>query len=406
MQGSCCCQSGKDKPQSAPQGNAGPLRELTPLRPQPVDRLRYFGTGALVFAIWTGCYLVIEPLARLLTQAVPGLSDRAAAALEFFLYDTAKILLLLLLMVYVIGWLRAGLHVERVRDFLAGRRRVLGYVLGAGFGAITPFCSCSSIPLFLGFTTSGIPVGITLAFLITSPLINEIAVVLLWGLLGWKLTLVYVLAGLGAGIIGGWFMDVLRAERWLQDYLKESIASGAAQRPAGAEQRKMGLRERHLFASGETRSIFRRVWRWVIIGVGAGGPAARLCAGSLVRRASGRGAMVVCPGCGGCGHPALHQRHGYRARHGEPAAQGPARGHHTGLLHERRGGQPAGSAHAAAGHARQAAGPLSGDAAGALFPAGLAAQRGTGLAAVGYGNVDFNTMNKVNEPYALQPNKQ
>ena len=270
MQGSCCCQSGKDKPQSAPQGNAGPLRELTPLRPQPVDRLRYFGTGALVFAIWTGCYLVIEPLARLLTQAVPGLSDRAAAALEFFLYDTAKILLLLLLMVYVIGWLRAGLHVERVRDFLAGRRRVLGYVLGAGFGAITPFCSCSSIPLFLGFTTSGIPVGITLAFLITSPLINEIAVVLLWGLLGWKLTLVYVLAGLGAGIIGGWFMDVLRAERWLQDYLKESIASGAAQQPVGTAQRKIGLRERHLFASGETRSIFRRVWRWVIIGVGLG----------------------------------------------------------------------------------------------------------------------------------------
>lgn len=270
MQGPCCCQSGKDKPQPAPQGNAGPLRELTPLRPQPVDRLRYFGTGALVFAIWTGCYLVIEPLARLLTQAVPGLSERAAAALEFFLYDTAKILLLLLLMVYVIGWLRAGLHVERVRDFLAGRRRVLGYVLGAGFGAITPFCSCSSIPLFLGFTTSGIPVGITLAFLITSPLINEIAVVLLWGLLGWKLTLVYVLAGLGAGIIGGWFMDVLRAERWLQDYLKESIASGAAQQPIGTAQRKIGLRERHLFAGGETRSIFRRVWRWVIIGVGLG----------------------------------------------------------------------------------------------------------------------------------------
>ena len=270
MQGSCCCQSGKDKPQSAPQGNAGPLRELTPLRPQPVDRLRYFGTGALVFAVWTGCYLAIEPLARLLTQAVPGVSERAAAALEFFLYDTAKILLLLLLMVYVIGWLRAGLHVERVRDFLAGRRRVLGYVLGAGFGAITPFCSCSSIPLFLGFTTSGIPVGITLAFLITSPLINEIAVVLLWGLLGWKFTLVYVLAGLGAGIIGGWFMDVLRAERWLQDYLKESIASGAAQQPIGTAQRKIGLRERHLFAGGETRSIFRRVWRWVIIGVGLG----------------------------------------------------------------------------------------------------------------------------------------
>lgn len=270
MQGSCCCQSAKGR--TCPSDTAAPLRELTPVRPQPVNRLRYFGTGLLALIVWTGCYLAIEPLAGLLIRAVPGLSAHAsaAAALEFFVYDTAKILLLLVLMVYVIGWLRAGLHVERVRDFLAGRRRVLGYVLGAGFGAITPFCSCSSIPLFLGFTTSGIPVGITLAFLITSPLINEIAVVLLWGLLGWKLTLIYVLAGLGAGIVGGWLMDALRAERWLQDYLKESIGAGAAQRPAEAAQRKIGLRERHLFAWGETRSIFRRVWRWVIIGVGLG----------------------------------------------------------------------------------------------------------------------------------------
>ena len=270
MQGSCGCQSAKGR--TCPSDTAAPLRELTPVRPQPVNRLRYFGTGLLALIVWTGCYLAIEPLAGLLIRAVPGLSAHAsaAAALEFFVYDTAKILLLLVLMVYVIGWLRAGLHVERVRDFLAGRRRVLGYVLGAGFGAITPFCSCSSIPLFLGFTTSGIPVGITLAFLITSPLINEIAVVLLWGLLGWKLTLIYVLAGLGAGIVGGWIMDALRAERWLQEYLKKSIGAGAAQRPAEAAQRKIGLRERHLFAWGETCSIFRRVWRWVIIGVGLG----------------------------------------------------------------------------------------------------------------------------------------
>lgn len=272
MSNSCCCQSGKGQP-LPPTGKKGaPLRELMPVRRQPVNRIRYFGTGLLALVVWTGCYLAIEPLARLLTQAVPGLSAHAsaAAALEFFLYDTGKILLLLLLMVYVIGWLRAGLQTERVRDFLAGRRRLLGYVLGAGFGAVTPFCSCSSIPLFLGFTTSGIPIGITLAFLITSPLINEIAVVLLWGLLGWKLALVYVLAGLGAGIIGGWFMDALRAERWLQEYLKESIQASAAQQPAGPGSRKMGLWERHLFACGETRSIVRRVWRWVIIGVGLG----------------------------------------------------------------------------------------------------------------------------------------
>ena len=267
MQGSCCCQSGKG--QSSPTNNAAPLRELTPLRPQPVNRLRYFGTGALALTVWTGCYLVIEPLARLLTQAVPGLSERAAAALEFFLYDTAKILLLLLLMVYVIGWLRAGLHVERVRDFLAGRRRVLGYVLGAGFGAITPFCSCSSIPLFLGFTTSGIPVGITLAFLITSPLINEIAVVLLWGLLGWKFTLIYLVVGLAAGMVGGAIIDALRAERWLQPLLLDAANKSAGPRELNLRHAP-DLLERHTFALTETRQIFRRVWRWVIIGVGLG----------------------------------------------------------------------------------------------------------------------------------------
>ena len=140
----------------------------------------YFGIGIAALALWWAAYSVIAPLSQWLAYDLfsIGKGTPLGDSVEFFFYDTAKILLLLVLMVYVIGWLRAAMHVERVRDYLAGKGRGIGYVLGAGFGAVTPFCSCSSIPLFLGFTTARIPLGITMAFLITSPLINEIAVVL------------------------------------------------------------------------------------------------------------------------------------------------------------------------------------------------------------------------------------
>ena len=151
----------------------------------------------------------------------------------------------------------------------ARARRGIGYLLGATFGAITPFCSCSSIPLFLGFTMARIPLGITMAFLITSPLINEIAVVLLWGLLGWKFTVVYVVVGMAAGMLGGWLLDLLRAERWLQPFLRGMLGvSGQAARDE--RNTRLGLEERHRFAWDEMTGIFRRVWRWVIIGVGLG----------------------------------------------------------------------------------------------------------------------------------------
>ncbi|MCG5537302.1 permease [Halorhodospira sp. 9622] len=111
-------------------------------------------------------------------------------AAHFFVESTAKIFALLAVLIYVIALARASLNVERVRAFLAGRNRVPGYFLGSTFGAVTPFCSCSSVPVFIGFTTARIPIGVTMAFLITSPMINEVAVVLLWGLLGWELTLI------------------------------------------------------------------------------------------------------------------------------------------------------------------------------------------------------------------------
>ena len=154
--------------------------------PAPVEsskgwNRKYLATIAALAALWWLAYSYILPASHWLVFGLFGMAPEShlGASLEFFIYDTVKILLLLVALIYGIAWIRASLNVERVRDYLAGKRRGLGYFLGALFGSVTPFCSCSSIPLFLGFTTARIPIGITMSFLITSPLINEIAVVLL-----------------------------------------------------------------------------------------------------------------------------------------------------------------------------------------------------------------------------------
>jgi len=175
-------------------------------------------------------------------------------------------------MIYVIALIRASINVERVRDYLADKHKGVGYILGSSFGAITPFCSCSSIPVFLGFTSAGIPVGITMSFLITSPLINEVAVLLLLSLLGWKFTLLYVVVGMSVGILGGIFLDAIRAERWLQSFAAKALERGqkASSTVQSKQVESLSLKERHTFAKEEMLEIFGRVWKWVIIGVGLG----------------------------------------------------------------------------------------------------------------------------------------
>lgn len=193
-------------------------------------------------------------------------------ALHFFIEDTTKIFFLLLVMIYVIALIRASMNVERVRDYLAGKHKGVGYLLGSSFGAITPFCSCSSIPVFLGFTSAGIPVGITMSFLITSPLINEVAVLLLLSLLGWKFTLLYVVVGMSVGILGGVFLDAIKAERWLQSFAAKALERGknASSTINSQPIKTLSFKERHTFAKEEMLEIFGRVWKWVIIGVGLG----------------------------------------------------------------------------------------------------------------------------------------
>ncbi len=209
-----------------------------------------------------------------LAYQLAGLSpaSRGGQALQFFVEDVSKILVLLLVMVYVISLFRASLDVERVRDCLTRQRRGVGYLLASAFGAITPFCSCSSIPVFLGFVSAGIPLGMTMAFLLTSPLVNEVAVLMLVSLLGWKLTLAYVLSGILVGVAGGYLLDRIGAERWLVSFAAEALGQQAAA-PAStpvAGRPALGLMARHRFALAETREIFGRVWIWVIVGVGLG----------------------------------------------------------------------------------------------------------------------------------------
>lgn len=234
--------------------------------------IRYFALTIFFVILWYLAYSRIPTVASWLTFDIFAIesSSRLGLAVQFFLYDTVKILLLMVGLIYLIAWVRASLNTERIRDYLVGKRRGVGYFLGSMFGAVTPFCSCSSIPLFLGFTSARIPIGISMSFLITSPLINEIAVVLLWGLLGWKFAIMYVVVGMLAGMLGGLLMDTIKAERLLQPFILEKAKNTPILQSINGVQAKLTVRARHNFASDETKSILKRVWMWVFIGVGIG----------------------------------------------------------------------------------------------------------------------------------------
>jgi uncharacterized protein len=176
-----------------------------------------------------------------------------------------KILVLLTLVIYVMGLLRALLSPERVREFIRRRSNVSARFMAVGLGAVTPFCSCSSIPLFIGFVEAGIPLGVTLSFLIASPMINEVAVVVLASVIGWKLTAIYVTTGLTIAFVGGFVIERFKPERWVEEYVWK-IHVGEAQR----ETPDSSLAGRHAYAVGQVKEIVGRIWKFVLIGVGVG----------------------------------------------------------------------------------------------------------------------------------------
>ncbi len=250
-------------------------------------------------------FIIFTKLADFLIYRLAGFTPgtHIAESLHFFVEDVSKIFAMVTVMIYLIALIRAGLDTEKIRDFLSGKNRFFGYTAASGLGAVTPFCSCSSIPLFLGFTQARIPLGITMAFLITSPIINEVALVLLGGLLGFKFMLIYLAIGIGAGIIGGFFLDLIKAERYLTQ-----LASGVAQ--AGAvktctsgkcsttptiQKQKLTFAERKSFAAAELKEILGRIWKWIFIGIGAGAVLHGFVPESFITSHLGGGSMWTVP---------------------------------------------------------------------------------------------------------------
>jgi uncharacterized membrane protein YraQ (UPF0718 family) len=199
-----------------------------------------------------------------LTYGVWGLEGHLGASINFFLYDTLKILFLLVSIIFAVSYLRTYFNTEYVRAYLQGKSEFTGNILAALFGIITPFCSCSAIPLFLGFIQARIPVGITFSFLISSPMNNEIAIALLFGLFGWKVTVLYIGFGLLVAIVGGYLIGKLGMEKYILLDIKpmESDLEEVTIKLSG----KKRVHE----AWGNTVDILRKIWLYVVIGVGIG----------------------------------------------------------------------------------------------------------------------------------------
>lgn len=215
---------------------------------------------------WFVAYQALLPAAEALTRMLPVDRDsHLGAALRFFLYDTPKVLLLLAAVVFVMGMVNSYFTPERTRALLAGRGEGIGNVLAASLGVVTPFCSCSAVPLFIGFVQAGVPLGITFSFLISAPMVNEVALALLLGLFGWKIALLYLTLGLVVAILSGWVIGRLHMERHLEDWVRNMPRKPAT---AGVDTAALAERIRAGFAA--VREIVGRVWPYVVAGIAIG----------------------------------------------------------------------------------------------------------------------------------------
>ncbi len=209
----------------------------------------------------------VKLLANWLTYSIFNINHDTllAEAVIFFITDIIKIIILLFVIIFIISFIRTYLPAEKVRLFLAKKNKLIGHILASLLGIITPFCSCSAVPLFLGFIEAGVPLGITFSFLVASPMINEIALVLLLGLFGWKIALIYVTSGLLIAIISGLIIGRLKVEHlvaefvWRPDRINNSKVNA-----------QMKLQERITYSKNYTFNIIKKIWPYIIIGVGLG----------------------------------------------------------------------------------------------------------------------------------------
>lgn len=229
--------------------------------------LRYLAACTAALVLWITVYASLRPAAAWITYRLLALQrgTHLASAVEFFTFEGPKVLSLLVLVVFGVGIVRSFFTPERTRRALAGRRESTGNVLAALLGIVTPFCSCSAVPLFIGFVTAGVPLGVTFSFLISAPMVNEVAVVLLFGLFGWKVAALYTGTGVLIAIASGWAIGRLRLERHVEDWVFKTQVAGA-----GTTENRLEWADR-LDAGWEAmKDIVGRVWPFVLLGIAVG----------------------------------------------------------------------------------------------------------------------------------------
>ncbi|MBA3057715.1 MAG: permease [Gammaproteobacteria bacterium] len=220
----------------------------------------------LAAIVWLALYQTLNPGAEALVAALP--VDRAShlgGALQFFFYDTPKVLMLLTGVVFVMGMINSYFTPERTRALLAGRSEGVANVMSASLGIVTPFCSCSAVPLFIGFVQAGVPLGVTFSFLISAPMVNEVALTLLFGLFGWKVALLYLGLGLSVAIVAGWIIGRLKMEAYLEDWVRDMPKTAAQFEATG-----MTLGDRVEGGFAAVKEIVGKVWPYILGGIALG----------------------------------------------------------------------------------------------------------------------------------------
>jgi len=230
----------------------------------------HFWLPVILVSVWYFIYHNLQPLTDWLVESVFGLTEGAhfTEALRFFIFEVPKVMMLLALIIFFVGIIRTYFTPERTRKALEGKKTFTGNVMAASLGIVTPFCSCSAIPLFLGFVESGVPLGVTFSFLISAPMINEVAIVLLYGLFGWKVALIYVGTGLAIAIIAGWVIGLLKLEKWVEPWVYETHLGND-----GGEEEKLTIGTRISMGYDAVKDIVGKVWIYVALGIAVGAAA-------------------------------------------------------------------------------------------------------------------------------------
>lgn len=238
------------------------MNEMIARWPERNPRL-FLAVAALV---WFGLYEALIPVSEVLVAALPvDRNSHLGGALQFFFYDTPKVLMLLTGIVFLMGMLNSHFTPERTRAILAGRSEGTANVMAASLGVFTPFCSCSAVPLFIGFVQAGVPLGVTFSFLISAPMVNEVALTLLLGLFGWKVALLYLSLGLFIAIVAGWVIGRLKMEAYLEDWVRDMPRIQAT-----AGDTRIPLYERISAGFGSVREIVGKVWPYILAGIAIG----------------------------------------------------------------------------------------------------------------------------------------